>query len=90
MDININGKLYVYFVKSVFYNNQKIGYEFIVNSYKSDNILIDSLNRIKKINKNIIYFNIQDLKMPIRTYDKNYECIIDITFDATSKKLILK
>ena len=79
MDITLSGKLYVYFIKSVFENNKKIGYEFIINLYKSDNILIDGLSRLKKINKNVIYFNINDIKIPIKIYDKKYLCNISIT-----------
>ena len=79
MDITFSGKLYVYFIKSVFENNKKIGYEFIINLYKSDNILIDGLSRLKKINKNVIYFNINDIKIPIKIYDKKYLCNISIT-----------
>jgi hypothetical protein len=79
MDITLSGKLYVYFIKSVFKNNKKIGYEFIININKSDNILIDGLSRLKKLNKNIIYFNINDIKIPIKIYDKKYLCNISIT-----------
>ena len=79
MDITLSGKLYVYFIKSVFENNKKIGYEFIINLHKSDNILIDGLSRLKKLNKNVIYFNINDIKIPIKIYDKKYLCNISIT-----------
>ena len=79
MDITFSGKLYVYFIKSVFENNKKIGYEFIINLHKSDNILIDGLSRLKKLNKNVIYFNINDIKIPIKIYDKKYLCNISIT-----------
>jgi hypothetical protein len=89
MDINISGKVYIYFVKSIFKDNQRIGYEFIINTYKSDNKFIDSLNRIKKINKNVLYFDITDMKIPVKIYDKKYECNIDITYNVTLNKLIL-
>jgi hypothetical protein len=88
MDITLSGKLYVYFIRSIFENNQKIGYEFIININKSDNTLIDGLSRLKKINKNIIYFNINDIKIPIKIYDKKYICNISIMCD-TNNKLIL-
>jgi hypothetical protein len=88
MDITLSGKLYVYFIKSVFKNNKKIGYEFIININKSDNILIDGLCRLKKLNKNILYFDISDIKIPIKIYDKKYLCNISITSD-TNNKLIL-
>ena len=89
MDISITGKLYVYFVRSVFVNNQKIGYEFIINAYNSDNKSIDSLNRIKKINKNVIFFKLEDIKIPVKIYDKKYYGMFDITYDATNSKIIL-
>ena len=89
MDITLSGKLYVYFVRSIFVNNQKTGYEFIINTYNSDNQLIDSLNRIKKINKNVISFNLEDIKIPVKIYDKKYCGIFNITYDATNNKIIL-
>ena len=88
MDISLSGKLYVYFIKSVFKNNQKIGYEFIINLHKSDNILIDGLSRLKKINKNVIYFILEDIKIPIKIYDKKYLCNISITHDINNKLIL--
>jgi hypothetical protein len=89
MDISLSGKIYVYYAKSVFVNNQKTGYEFIINIYNSDNQLIDSLDRIKKINKNILYFSLEDIKIPIKIYDKKYYGCFDMTYNATDKKIIL-
>jgi len=89
MDISIKGKIYVYFAKSIFVNNQKIGYEFIINTYNSNNNVIDALTRIKKINKNVIFFNLEDIKIPVKIYDIKYNGIFDITYDATNNKILL-
>ena len=52
MDIELNGMLYVYFIKSVFENNKKIGIELIIDIRRSDIMLIDGLKRLNQINKN--------------------------------------
>ena len=36
MDIELNGMLYVYFIKSVFENNKKIGIELIIDIRRSE------------------------------------------------------
>jgi hypothetical protein len=54
MEINIYGKLYVYFIKSIFKDNKKIGIEFIINSNKSDFKVIDGLQRLDMIKNNRI------------------------------------
>jgi hypothetical protein len=79
MDITLSGKLYVYFIRSVFESNKKIGVELVIDTRNSDNRLIDGLNRLNKLNKNKIFIKLDDIKIPLRMYDKRYTC--DITFE---------
>jgi len=54
MEININGKLYIYFIKSLFESNKKVGIEIIINDTKSDFKVIDGLKRLNLIKNNKI------------------------------------
>ena len=78
MDINLSGKLYIYFIRSIFESKQKIGYELIININKSDNQLICGLIRLNKLNINKIFIKTDDIKIPLKMYDKHYIC--NITF----------
>ena len=89
MDIQLSGKLYVHFVKSVFESNQKIGIEFIIDKLKSDNQLIDGLMRLKLLNNNKFFVNNKDIKIPVKLYDKKYMCNIFIIIQD-NKKIILE
>lgn len=80
MDIIITGNIYIYYIRNVFESNKIIGKELIIDFKRSDNILIDSLKRIKKINKNKIFFNIQDIKIPLKIYDNKYIANISIKY----------
>lgn len=88
MNIELNGILYVYFVKSVFENNKKIGIEIIINTTNSDRILIEGLKRLNQINKNNIYISNDNIKIPIKIYDKKYTS--NVTFKYISDKNILE
>jgi len=88
MNIELNGILYVYFVKSVFENNKKIGIEIIINTTRSDRILIEGLKRLNQINKNKIYISNDNIKIPIKIYDKKYTS--NVTFKFISDKNILE
>jgi len=88
MNIELNGILYVYFVKSVFENNKKIGIEIIINTTRSDRILIEGLKRLNQINKNNIYISNDNIKIPIKIYDKKYTS--NVTFKYISDKNILE
>lgn len=57
MDIILNGKIYVYFIRSVFEGNKKIGIEFIIDPKRSDHNMIDGLTRLNYLNRNkfIVY-----------------------------------
>jgi len=79
MDITLSGKIFVYFIRSVFESKQKIGVELIIDTCNSDNQLIDGLQRLNKINKNKIFIKTDDVKIPIRLYDKRYTC--NVTFE---------
>ena len=79
MDISLSGKIFVYFIRSVFESKQKIGVELIIDTCNSDNQLIDGLQRLNKINKNKIFIKTDDVKIPIRLYDKRYTC--NVTFE---------
>jgi len=54
MEINIDGKLYIYFIKSLFESNKKVGIEIIINNTKSDFKVIDGLKRLDLIKNNKI------------------------------------
>jgi len=54
MEINIDGKLYIYFIKSLFESNKKIGIEIIINNSKSDFKVIDGFKRLNLIKNNKI------------------------------------
>lgn len=54
MEINIYGKLYIYFIKSLFEENKKTGIEIIINNTKSDFKVIDGLKRLDIIKNNKI------------------------------------
>jgi hypothetical protein len=64
MDISLKGTLYVYFIRGVFQNNQKIGIEFIIDQKRSNIQLVDGLKRLNYLNGNKIiihkdnYYNI--------------------------------
>ena len=52
MEINIDGKLYIHFIKSIFENSKKIGIEIIIDNLKSDLKLIDGLKRLNQLKNN--------------------------------------
>ena len=79
MDITLSGKIFVYFIRSVFESKQKIGVEFIIDTRNSNNQLIDGLNRLNKINKNKIFIKTDNIKIPLKMYDKRYTC--NVTFE---------
>ncbi len=79
MDITLSGKIFVYFIRSVFESKQKIGVELIIDTRNSDNQLIDGLNRLNKINKNKIFIKTDNIKIPLKMYDKRYTC--NVTFE---------
>lgn len=54
MEINIDGKLYIYFIKSLFESNKKVGIEIIINNMKSDFKVIDGFKRLNLIKNNKI------------------------------------
>ena len=89
MDIIITGNIYIYYIRNVFESNKIIGKELIIDFKRSDNILIDSLKRIKKINKNKIFFNIQDIKIPLKIYDNKYIANISIKYISEFNNLEL-
>jgi hypothetical protein len=57
MDISLNGTLYVYFIRSIFQDNKKIGIEIIIDPKRSNTQLVDGLKRLNYVNGNkfIIY-----------------------------------
>lgn len=89
MDIVLNGDVYVYFIKSVFENNKKIGIEMIIDIKHSDIKLIDGLNRLKQINKNKIFISNENIKVPIKIYDKRYTTNVNIKYNFDTNKIIL-
>jgi hypothetical protein len=87
MDITLSGKIYVYFIKSVFESNKKIGVELIINIRNSDSQLIDGLIRLNKLNKNKIFIKIDDIKIPLKLYDTRYFCNIIFEYSNEFNKL---
>lgn len=88
MDITLSGKLYIYFIKSVFESNKKVGIQIIINNYKSDNILIDGLKRLNLLDKNTLFIDLNNIKDTIKIQDNKYTCNINLTIN-TDKKIIL-
>ena len=84
MNIELNGGIYIYFIKSVFENNKKIGIEIIIDTKRSDVLLIDGLKRLNQINKNKIFILNENINIPIKIYDKKYTT--NITFKYVSDK----
>ena len=80
MDITLSGKLFVYFIRSVFESKKKIGIELVIDTRNSDNQLIDGLTRLNKLNRNKIFIKTDDVKIPIRLYDNRYTCNINFKY----------
>ena len=89
MDIELNGMLYVYFIKSVFENNKKIGIELIIDIRRSDIMLIDGLKRLNQINKNKVFIKNENIKIPIKMYDKKYTTNIIFKYVSNTNSIIL-
>jgi len=86
MDIILSGELYIYFVKSIFESNKKIGFEIIIDKKKSDSQLIRELTRLNQINQNkIIIYNINNINI---TYTK-YKATCEFTYLYNNNQLIL-
>ena len=85
MDINLCGKIYVYYIKSVFESNKKIGIQFIIDPYKSDKTLIDGLRRLKLLDKNIFFIENENIKIQIRIYENKYTCNINLIINSLNK-----
>ena len=75
MDITLCGKLYIHFIKSVFESNKKIGIQIIIDNYKSDNTIVDGLKRLKLLDKNTIFIENENIKLPIKIYEHKYDKI---------------
>jgi hypothetical protein len=88
MDITLSGKLYVHFIKSVFESNKKIGIQIIIDNYKSNNIIIDGLKRLKLLDKNIIFIENENVKIPVRIYEHKYICNIILTINSQNKIIL--
>jgi hypothetical protein len=91
MDISLNGTLYVYFIRSVFEGNKKIGIEFIIDPKRSNNQLIDGLKRLNYLNENkfIIYKdNYKNIDLITTKYIGEFD-FVSIS-DIDSSKNILK
>mgnify|MGYP003340605677 CR=1 FL=1 len=89
MDIELNGMLYVYFIKSVFENNKKIGIELIIDIRRSDIMLIDGLKRLNQINKNKVFIKNENIKIPIKIYDKKYTTNTIFKYVSNTNSIIL-
>ncbi len=87
MDINLNGKLYVHFIKGIFENNNKIGSEIIINTSKSDFMLIDGLKRLKILNNNKIILLNDNILCGLNTYITKYIGEFDFIFKSNILQL---
>jgi hypothetical protein len=89
MDIIITGNLYVYYIRNVYELNKILGKEIIIDINRSDNILIDGLKRLNKINKNKIFINTNDIKIPVKIYENKYTCNVEFKFNAIQNNIEL-
>ncbi len=91
MDISLNGTLYVYFIRSIFQDNKKIGIEFVIDPKRSNIQLVDGLKRLNYLNGNkfIIYNNnYTNIDLISTKYIANFEFISVCHIE--SEKNILK
>ena len=88
MNISLSGKLYVHFVKSVFVSNKKIGIEFIIDTTKSEESLIDGLKRLRLLDRNKFFIENEYIKQSVRIYDKKYTCIINLLINDQNKIIL--
>lgn len=92
MDISLNGTLYVYFIRSVFEGNKKIGIEFIIDPKRSNNQLIDGLNRLNYLNGNkfVIYKdNYSNIDLISIKYIAEFDFVSICDIDSSKKVLKL-
>ncbi len=78
MEIQLSGNLYVYFIKSVFENNKKIGIEFIIDSKKSNNMLISGLKRLNVLHNNRFFVSIKNFDINLDLYATKYKSDISL------------
>lgn len=91
MDIKIDGKLYIYFIKKIFELKKITSIEIIIDIKKSDNTLIRELNRIKCINNNKIYIkNNNNLLKNIDISKQKYTANINFNYNDINKLSIDK
>ena len=91
MDILLYGKLYIYFVRNVYQSNIIIGIEFYINTTKSDQSLINGLDRLHLLTQNKLFIdnNNNNIKHQLRLHDKKYMCQISLLIN-TQNKIILQ
>lgn len=87
MEINITGKLYIYFIKSIFESNKKTGIEIIFDINKSDYTLINGLRRMNLLNNNKIKFLNNNYPSNINIFAKKCMCEINITLSNNIAKI---
>ena len=88
MEININGKIYIYFVRSIFNGNIKTGLEFIINVNKSDNNIIDGLKRLNLLNNNKFIVLLNNYPKEFNIINVKY--LADIHLSIIDKNIIIK
>jgi hypothetical protein len=92
MDISLNGTLYVYFIRSVFEGNKKIGIEFIIDPKQSNNQLVDGLKRLNYLNGNklVIYKdNYSNIDLISTKYVAEFEFTSICNIDSSNNVLKL-
>lgn len=87
MEINIDGKLYIHFIKSLFEDAKKIGIEIIIDNLKSDFKLIDGFKRLNVITNNKIKILNGNYPKDINLLNTKYLCDVNITIQDNTIKI---
>ncbi len=87
MELNLNGNIYIHFIRSIFSSNNKVGIEFILDTKKSDIKLINGLNRLGllQINKFCVMNN--NYPKDLNIINTKYLSYIDLTIIDNNIKI---
>ncbi len=93
MDILLSGKLYIYFIRNIYESNINIVIEFYINTTKSDQSLINGLNRLHLLTQNKLFIDNNNNNKHqfglLRFYETKYTCLISLLI-ITENKIILE
>lgn len=79
MELNLNGNIYVHFIRSIFSSNKKVGIEFILDTKKSDNKLINGLSRLGLLQINKFYVMNNNYPKNLNIINTKYLSNINLT-----------